>query len=454
MAQSSHPGISVQINSEASEAKLTLWPDVDRSTLSVELLEKILKEHGVALDGSHVSPLERSIADIKAQSGPVEMIVARAVPPIHGTDGALEWQGGFNPAQVGAAAADHNQMKVDHYNQTHYVAVAPGQHLATIRSATQGENGRDVTGRVLRAKPGAPLSIKTDSTVKVDDQGCIMALAGGIIQFDGKSLRVAPLFEVPGTVNFATGNIYFSGCVTIRGDVCDRFVVLATEDVTVFGLIGAATILCGRNLMAHCGIAAHDHGCLYAAGDAHLGYTKNGFALVQGVLLPRRELINCRLVTGADLIGDSAAVIGGSLTIGGKAVIGTLGAATGTMTTLSFGTHPSLKQLEEVMRNAMSAPSPAGKGKATDGSTDLVHQVRACIQQTLASTVGKKVDLMITKDLHPGAVIRCGRLRVPVQRAMRGPIRIHGDQEALFYQIADGVSHPLTDLSQPLKRAG
>src|SRR5262245_8932650 len=112
MAQSSHPGISVQINSDASEAKLTLWPYVDQSTLSVELLEGMLREHGVALDGSHAATLERSIAAFKAQPGTIEVIAARAVPPFHGVDGALEWQGGFNPAQVGAAAEDHNKTKV------------------------------------------------------------------------------------------------------------------------------------------------------------------------------------------------------------------------------------------------------------------------------------------------------------------------------------------------------
>src|SRR6185503_18165111 len=120
------------------------------------------------------------------------------------------------------------------------VSASAGQRIAMIRAATQGENGRDVSGKILRAKPGAPMQIRNDASVEIDAQGGVTAAIDGVIQFQNNMLKVLPLLEVPGAVNFATGNIAFKGCVVIRGDVCDRFIVRATEDVTVFGLIGAA----------------------------------------------------------------------------------------------------------------------------------------------------------------------------------------------------------------------
>ena len=456
------PGITLSIDPDASVATLTLWPDAEASSLNVETLTSAVRGQGVVVEDSVASVLEQGIAAFRAKPGQYEIVVSRAVPAVNGDDGSIAWADGYDPVG-GAARAEEpapGAAKVDYYSQTRYISVTAGKRIAMIRPATEGQHGRDVSGRVLRAKPGAPMQIRTDASVTIDTEGSVTAAIDGAINFHNNMLKVLPLLEVPGAVNFATGNIVFKGCVLIRGDVCDRFIVQATEDVTVFGLIGAATVICGRNLIAHCGMAAHERGCLYAGGDVQVGYMKNSRALVQGTLMARRELINCDVAVGGDLICDAGAVIGGAVAVGGKAVIGTLGSATGTPTVLVIGAHPCHKQIAEALESQSAgsgSPSKAASGSQVNAQlAAFADQVRGCVAQTTTSPGGavKSAQLTIVKSLHPGVTIRCGRLRVVLAKLLRGPIHIRGDQQGLSYQMGDGVWHPLTDLSNPLGRTG
>src|SRR5690349_317142 len=103
MAQSPlPPGITLNIDPDASVATLTLWPDVEPSSLSVEMLKGVIDGQGVVVDESVSSILEKGIAAFRAQPGQHEMIVSRAIPGINGDDGTIEWVDGCDP--LGGAA--------------------------------------------------------------------------------------------------------------------------------------------------------------------------------------------------------------------------------------------------------------------------------------------------------------------------------------------------------------
>jgi len=532
------------IEDKGAAARLTLWPDAAPAALNVEALTKVIQDKGIVLEDGLPSVLQKLLAQFASKPGKYDAIVAKAVPAVNGDDGSVLWQPGCDPqAPTGQSKAEGN--KIDFYNQARYIAVTAGMHIATIHAPTPGTSGRDITGKVLKAAPGKPCQFKCDPSVKVETDGKVTAGVDGILQSRDGFIKVLPMFEIPGAVDFSTGNIMFKGCVVIRGDVRDRFIVRADQDVTVHGLIGAATIICGRNFFAHCGMAAHEHGCLFVGGDAQVGYLKNGHGLINGSLLARRELINCDLAIGRDVVCDASSVIGGTLAIGGKAIIGTLGSPTCAATTIIFGTHPCQQEAARTFGGAPAenptsptpsaeAPTPAtaapgaaakapaataapaaksattpgapppsatapgathpgathpgaatkpagtppaapaaqsgppkqkqesSKSKSPDKLNDQVakfaEQVRACVSQSnqFASGTAKPVDLTVQKFLHPGVTIRTGRCRIALDKPIKGPIRIHGDQDrGLFYQIgAEGVSHPLTDLARPMDRAG
>jgi uncharacterized protein (DUF342 family) len=453
----------LRIESDGSAATLVLSPELDAGALTEEALTSFVQESGVVCGPALPAILEQAIASFRAAPARLEVVVAKKVPPKHGANGAIVWMPGFDPAAAAPApAAQDVAAKIDHYNQSRYVTAAAGQHIATITPPSAGVDGYDVTNHPLKATHGSEYVLKTDESIAIDDQGRVSAVVNGVVKFANDSLKIMPMFEVPKSVDFSTGNIMFKGSVVVRGDVRDRFIVRATEDVTVSGLIEAATVICGRTLSVQCGMAAHDRGCLYVGGDAQVGYLKNVHGLVKGDLLVRREMINCEMAISRNLVCESGAVIGGVLCLSGSAIIGTLGSPNGTPTSIIFGSHPCQQQTADALQMHTSpAQTPAARKSSADNASaqlaKLTEQIRACAVQSGEFVVGsaKNADLTVTKMLHQGAVIRTGRCRVVIDRPVHGPIYIKGNPQAgLFYSTGDGVTHPLSDLAAPLERAG
>lgn len=448
--------IDIKISSDRSVATLVLQLDALSLDLSVEMIMNLIREKGVIVREDVQQVVERAIERFKARPDMMEVEIARAVDPVHAKDGWIEWTPGCDPTPHPPSGSSANSTRVDYYNQTNYISVAANTQIAVIRPPVPGTDGHDVLGKPRKAKSGTAFQLKTDASVSVDEQGIVRAATDGILQFERNMLRVLPMFEIPGHVNFTTGNIFFKGCVVIRGDICDRFTVYAREDLTVMGLIGGATVICGRHLNAACGMAAHEHGCIFVGGNAQIGYFKNVHGLVQGDLLARRELINCDVAVGGNLIADAGAVVGGHVAVHGKALIGALGSPKATATTITFGSHPCQKQVEDLLKGDPTT-SKMAEQRMSGHFTSIAERIRSCAQSSceLNSARPRPVDLTVTKFLHPGVVVRCGRTRVAIDKQMRGPIHIFGDQHGgLFYRMGDSVTHPLTELAHPMSRAG
>src|SRR5439155_1550121 len=83
-----------------------------------------------------------------------------------------------------------------------------------------------------------------------------------------------------------------------------------------------------------------------------------------------------------------------------------------------------------------STAKPPSKGQSNSTGelsaqiAAFTEQVRQCVDQSGQVITGnaRNVDLTIAKMLHPGVIIRTGRCRVVIDKTMRGPIRIRGNQ--------------------------
>ncbi len=317
--------------------------------------------------------------------------------------------GGFDPTASPAAAVGQDDTDVvDYYNQVGYVRIMKGSHVATLHEPTLGEDGRDVTGRTTKAKPGRRNNVKIDPSLSLDGSGRVIAQIDGILEYQHGVLRVSRVFEVRDAIDFSTGNIDFDGTVIVRDGVRDRFEVKATEDIIVDGLIEAATINCGRNFTCHQGMAAKGQGQLVVDGDAVVGYLNNVKGRIKGNLTVQRELINCELVIGGDLIFDQGRVIGGDLAVSGSVRVAALGS------------------------NA-------------EKSTSVILDPK---------TEGSAVDIQIHKVIHPGVCIKIGDVELRFSVAIKGPIKIgRHEQQGLYFREGDGPIRPLSTLAKIVDRA-
>ncbi|MHC4825304.1 MAG: DUF342 domain-containing protein [Planctomycetota bacterium] len=410
-----HPAIEVKIDEGASAAKVVIPDGFDPARLEVTLLAKLVQKRGIAIDSAVETQLLKIIETFRHEPKRLEQVIARSTAPVDGQDGTLEWMKGFDPTAGPAAAATQDDSgAVDYYNQVSYVGVAEGTHVATLHEPTPGEDGRDVTGRTIKAKPGRRYDVKLDPSLDVDASGRVIAQVDGILEYEHGVLKVNRLFEIRGAVDFGTGNVDFDGTVIVREGIRDRFKLKATEDIIVDGLIEAATINCGRNFSCHQGMAGKGRGQLDVDGDAVAGYLDDVKGRVNGNLTVQRELVNCDLAIGGNLVCDKGRVIGGSVAVSGSVRVAALGsnAERATMLILAERT-PEACEIER------AEPLP----KMSEVSV---------------------VDVLIHKAIYPGVSMKIGDVEVKFEVALKGPIKIGRDEhQRLYFREGDGSTRPL-----------
>ena len=188
-----------------------------------------------------------------------------------------------------------------------------------------------------------------------------------------------------------------------------NYVAYTLEEGLIKGRIEAATRTGGRNVTGHRGMAAKGVGQWVVEGDAVVRYLNNGKGRIKGNLTVQREMINCDLVIGGDLICDQGTVIGGNVAVKGSVRVAVLGSNAETAT--------SLECMQEV-----------GGGRA----------------------VGCKLD----RVSWPGVGRKVGDVGGGVGVALKGPIKIGRDEhQRLYCRQGDGPTQPLNTLAKTVKRA-
>ncbi len=473
-------GVSVRLEGSASEAHVIITERCDPANFSVQILGALLRQHDVEVGKAVEERLAKIVEAYRADRKPREDIVAKATPAVHGQDGVFAWATGFDPTSAHSAdrkkeASDDDA--VDFYNQGSHITVGAGTQIATLRPPTDGTDGRNVVGGVIKARPGKPVNIKIDASLRVEEKGCVIAEIDGLLQFHRGEVKVSPVLEVAEFVDFSTGNIDFDGSVLIRQGVRDRFVVKATRDVIIHGLVEAATIVCGGNFECRRGIAAKDRGQIVVEGDADVGFLNNVRGQIKGHLTIRREIINCDLVIGQNLRCERGAIIGGTTAITGSLWAMTLGAKAETETVLVLGSVPLLtarlnqlkkdcpewqKQLERFRyeQKQLSAGRGAVGAQQQERLTALNFEIsdlerklqeaqeeRTRIEQEMA-TQGK-VEIQIEKIIYPKVRFQAGDANFTFTEALKGPAKIGwNERKQLVFRQGDGRVRLLRDVAQ------
>ncbi|RMH30126.1 MAG: DUF342 domain-containing protein [Planctomycetota bacterium] len=339
-----YPKPTLAVAPDSMSATLTLHPGGPPEEPTAELCLGVLRSENIEAGPEVVAAIEgllrqRRVDPTKAHSA----VVASGVAPIPGVDGRLEFNPGFDPddccsdAPAAPPPDAGEDAAVDHYNRRAFCFIIAGDEIGRVYEPTEGSPGRDVRGRTLNTKPGKPCQFKTDETIVLKDDGRLVALTGGVLVRNGAMLRVDRALDVPGNVDFNTGNIRFSGDVVIEKGVRDCFIVEATGSVTVRGLVEAATVIAGADAELQSGMAAREKGVVRVSGDLRAKYLDNVDGTVGGALVVEKEIINCRLEVAGAIESPSAALIGGRLVVAGSVGLREIGAESGTPTELVLG---------------------------------------------------------------------------------------------------------------------
>lgn len=257
--------------------------------------------------------------------------VASAKPASHGRDGWYEPESGLESRAAVAGS---------HYERSAFVIVEAGRRLGRLHPPTRGEAGEDVRGQVIVARSGNPAAFIPGDNVQVDGDGVVSATRGGAVRWNGPMLRVVGVLEIPGNVDFSTGNVDFPGDVVVGEGVRDRFSVTAGGSLDVHGLVEAASVRVGENCRLRTGMAGREKGVLDVGGALEANYLDQVRVRVGGDLRLGREMTSCRAEIRGDLDAEDGVIAGGEIVVGGNVVVGRLGMSSASRTEVTLWRHP------------------------------------------------------------------------------------------------------------------
>ncbi len=224
--------LQIELSRGEEKAYLNIIPPMEEDEpLTLEMIIRELKEKNI-LQGIKNKTIEKMIAE-KIYYEP--LIIASGKETVQGRDGFPELL--FLPEKLRPAPG----TKVNLREVPVLQKVQEGQELIRIETATMGEDGYTITGKLISSTPGKQYRIRPGRNTRYNPEGThIIATKSGVVCINNDNISVEKL-KVIEKVDASTGHVRFDGIVSIRGNVSDRCSVEAVR-IDIGGSVGKARL--------------------------------------------------------------------------------------------------------------------------------------------------------------------------------------------------------------------
>lgn len=239
---------TVSIGPDNSFATLTIVRPFGGAAVTADQVYATLHKAGV-IAGILNDELETVLTDGAA----TDRVVARWREATDGTDATFVSL--LPEVAERRPQADQNGI-IDYRELGEMAAVQAGTPLMRRIPAVPGEDGVDVMGRVLKARPvkNTPFwQLVKGAKVDPADPNVLCATICGRPIVGPTGISVDPVVVLP-EVDISTGNVTFEGSVNVEGNVSSGMHIRATADVFVGGAVGAASITAGGKIVVKGGV--------------------------------------------------------------------------------------------------------------------------------------------------------------------------------------------------------
>ncbi len=310
----------VMLEGQATKPKIRIGPDEMSAYLllpmpkkgeeyTIEGLEEVLRGSGV-IYGVRRDVLERMV---KNQIYNHEVAVAAGVPSREGVDGFFDYHFNRNPDGKPTILADGS---VDYWSINKVEIVQEGQVIATYHPAVPGTDGMTVKGKTLLAKRARELPpLKGKGFTRAEDNLSYVADFDGKIELQNDRVVVSQVYEIAGNADLSVGNIDFRGDVIIHGNVCTGVSIKASGNITVDGIVEAARLWAGKDIILRGGMMGDSRSSVFCKGDLSAKFFEYTTVEVWGEIQAEVFMncqVNCR--KRITLSGKKAGIIGGQVT--------------------------------------------------------------------------------------------------------------------------------------------
>jgi uncharacterized protein (DUF342 family) len=374
-----------------------------------------------------------------------DFVIARGTPSINGADAELiyhvDTERQLKPKEKEDGSVDFKDLGT-------IQDIKRGAVLCEKIPAVPGVPGTDVRGLSIQAVSGKDKNLPEGKNTAVsEDKLKLLASVDGHVTFIGGKISILNTFVVEGNVSNQTGNIDFSGNVVVRGDVSQGFSVKATGDVTVEGVVEAARITVGGDLVIRGGFLGGESGTLDVSGNTTCRFIESGQAVIKGNL-ETTYIMNAIVKCGGTVnLTGKGLIRGGHVSARTSVTANFLGSpkASSANTVIEIGNDPFLlqrfeqltKEAEEHKKNisgleAMMGPMEKAK-KAGYLAADKVKQLEKAVQ-LLSNLKPAYNDIQENLELLQKQMDALGRGMVNVQKTAYTGLKIIIGSESLILQ--------------------
>lgn len=338
--------VKVRVSPDEMTAYLIVEPGPEGTVeVGYEQVLELVAQSGVV----HGVDLPKIREALSPESWGRLVLIAQGTPPVNGQDGRVEYKFSIAERTGPAETADG---RVDYRNLNLIQNVQKGQLLAVKLDPTPGTPGMTVTGKPVPAKPGKAAIIRRGRNTVLDETGHnLYSTIDGHVRVVEDKIAVEPVYEVGGDVDFASGNIDFVGDVVIRGAVTSGFKVRAGGNVEIYGVVEAATVEAGGNILVRQGIAGADRALVQAQGSVMARYIENARVIAGQDVVATDSIIQARVSAGRTVRaeGKKGAIVGGHVQARDEISARVIGSSLATQTVLEVGTDPLLREEYRVL---------------------------------------------------------------------------------------------------------
>ncbi|MBP7653913.1 FapA family protein [Candidatus Dependentiae bacterium] len=271
---------------------------------------------------------------------------------------------------------------------------------------SDGIDGYDVFGKVIKAKPGNDLIIKNGRNTYLDaeKQKVFAAKDGEPTLNDAGEVSVNEILSIEGDVNYSTGNINFLGSVIIEGRIEDNFTVKAAGDIIVKGNIGKSVVDAGSNIIVDGGIIGKNEAVIKSGKNVYAKFIESSNVFAKQDIVCRKMIMHSNISAGVSVrvSGDRGALMGGITRAGESVVVNELGAVGAAVTTVEVGIKPEIiMQLSELENKKIDMTKKLDKIKLgiqtlekrnEERELDGTEKVQALQLNSMAKSVSEQID--------------------------------------------------------------
>ena len=456
--------LAVQLSDDAMSASMTIQPAYGGHRINQEEVERELSRLGVVC-GILYDEIKAALEAGEAS----KRVIAQGTVPVPGEDSQFISLVPEMATQMPQVTEDDT---ADYRNLGDIVSVSLGDPLLRRTAPTAGVPGMNLLGGELPAADGVDIPFAENLTgIACDLKDCDLLLAAisGYPVIVPRGVIVDPVFKVK-RVDLSTGNLHFKGSLEISGDVSEGMEVTATEGIVIAGVVEAARVKAGGDIVVQGGVIGHGRATpgqmvstqemahLEAGGSVTVQFAENASITAGGDIVIRELAMQSELSSGGSIfVGEKGErkghIIGGTCRAVTLVHAVVIGSHAGVPTVIEVGVDPALNRKLETVQETLAekqrqieeltktlAYVKENPGSMETGLFNLKQKVYAKCQGEIAELVGEKKRLQkrlelnaqarveVERDAFLGAQIRIGSSTLLIEEDLTAPTFALGEE--------------------------